>query len=103
MDGIESWRIFPPPFGISTFRAPGVDTSVAPTPREAAQETSPILLLPLPQTSLRLFPELRHWPWLTDRLLGGSPAYTREHTNPKSAKSVQPSPSRIAFVSGPAD
>jgi hypothetical protein len=27
-----------------------------------------------------------------DRLPGGSPVYKREHTDPKSAKTVQPSP-----------
>src|ERR1700735_3655891 len=70
----------------------GVDMFVAPAPREAGRETSPCHLSPLPQTSPRLFPELRHWPWLTDRLPGGSPIYKREHTNPKSAKTVQPSP-----------
>src|SRR5262252_6785645 len=52
--------VFPP------FVPAGVDTSVVPSPREADQETSPIRLLPLPQTSPRLFPELRRWPWLTD-------------------------------------
>src|SRR5262249_11342310 len=92
MDGIESWPSSRHPSEFPLSVPPGVDTSVAPTPREAAQETSPILLLPLPQTSLRLFPELRHWSWLTDRLLEGPPTYTREHTTPKSAKSVQPSP-----------
>src|SRR4030095_8839800 len=55
-----------------------------PPPHEAVQEPLPHLLPPPPQTSLRHFPELHRWPWLTDKLLGASPVYRRERTTPKS-------------------
>src|SRR3982751_1610406 len=63
-----------------------VYTSSVPTPREVDRETARCPLLPLPETSLRLFPEPHRWPWPCDRLPAAFPVYRYEHTDPKSAR-----------------
>src|SRR5262252_388270 len=83
--GIESWRILPPPFGISTFRAPcgRYVRCTNSSPSWSRNASTP----PASTASnvTRQCPELRHLPWLADRLRAESLVYRRAHTNPKSA------------------
>src|SRR5713226_2932578 len=72
--------------------AVGVDISAAPAPHEAVREISPGPQLRSPGTLPRQLPGLRRSPWLADTLPRGFLVCRREHTTPRIAKSVQPSP-----------
>src|SRR5436190_12544498 len=78
--------VFPPSV------AARVDMSVPPTPVEVVREIPPARLLQQTRTSPHHFPGLRHSPLSADRLREAFLACKREHTTPKGAKTVRPSP-----------
>jgi len=84
MDGIESWRILPP---LLVFPLPClvVDMSAAPTPYQAGQETLRTRCLYGFKRHPSM-PELRHSPWLADRLRGESLVYQTCTYKPKAPR-----------------
>jgi hypothetical protein len=72
--------------------AVGVDIAAAPAPRGAVREISPGLQLRSPGTLPRQLPGLRRSPWPADTPPRGFLVCRCEHTTPRIAKSVQPSP-----------
>src|SRR5262245_15308292 len=78
--------VFPPSVAVR------VDMSVRPTPDEVVPEIPPAHWLQQTRTSPHPFPGLHHSPLPADRLREAFLVCKREHTTPKSAKTVRPSP-----------
>ena len=80
-----------------------VDTCVRPVRPVSAQETALPHWPRCPQTLPRQSLGRRGWPWPFSRPLAGSPCCSHGRTGPRTARTVQPSPSHISSVAGLAD
>src|SRR4051812_15150606 len=93
--GSMEWTVdelSPPPWVFPPSVAVRADMSVRPTPDEVVREIPPARSLQQTQTSPRQFPGLHHSPLPAGKLHEEFLVCKREHTTPKSAKTVQFSP-----------